>query len=69
MDQDNYDKRAKGPPPDGYIEDTHLLLSGDLTDWERGFLESVRTQHFWSLKQQDFYLKIRDKYLSRSGAP
>ena len=45
----------------------HLLLTGELTDWERDFLTSIRKAAEWTAPQRAHYFKIRDKYLKSSA--
>ena len=46
-----------------------LLLSGDLTEWERGFVESVKKQKRLSEKQLTVFERIRKKYLKGDEVP
>ena len=51
-----------------YIYDVYLLLHGELTDWERDFLKSIRKRLPNNLteKQEYWIKKIRNKYLKKS---
>ena len=46
-----------------------LLLSGDLSEWERGFVESVKKQKRLSEKQLTVFERIRKKYLKGDEVP
>lgn len=54
---------SAGLAPD--LATIHLLEKGDLTDWEKGFLSSMKRCKTLSEKQQACFNKIRDKYLNK----
>ncbi len=41
-----------------------MLENGELTEWEKGFISSIKRQKTLSEKQQIWFEKIRNKYLS-----